>query len=154
MIRGAYHFARPSMTDGAAQADYFIDNGGGWTPDGRTLPGALDLEGNCSGKTHAQMVQWIRQFTDRYQARTGREAVIYTNRDWWNQCTGGSSAFAASNPLWHAEPDSSPQVPDGWSRYTFWQYDWEGSVLGIVGDVDLDRFNGSQQQLNTFVNVA
>ena len=154
MIRGGYHFARPAMSDGAAQADYFIDNGGGWTPDGRTLPGALDLEGNCSGKTPAQMVQWIRQFTDRYQARTGREAVIYTNRDWWNNCTGGSAAFAATNPLWHAEPDSSPQVPNGWSRYTFWQYNWEGSVLGIVGDVDLDVFNGSQQQLDTFVNVA
>ena len=30
MIHGAYHFAIPDDSDGATQADYFVDNGGGW----------------------------------------------------------------------------------------------------------------------------
>src|SRR5690606_32240139 len=29
MIRGTYHFATPDTASGAAQADYFVDNGGG-----------------------------------------------------------------------------------------------------------------------------
>jgi GH25 family lysozyme M1 (1,4-beta-N-acetylmuramidase) len=45
LIRGGYHFARPGVSSGAAQANFFIAHGGGWSGDGRTLPGALDLEG-------------------------------------------------------------------------------------------------------------
>jgi GH25 family lysozyme M1 (1,4-beta-N-acetylmuramidase) len=153
IIRGSYHFARPELSDGATQADYFADHGGGWSNDGRTLPGALDLEGDCAGKTPASMVQWIHQFADRYKQRTSRDVVIYTTRNWWNTCTGGNGSFAATNPLWHAEPDSSPQVPNGWTTYTFWQYG-QGSVLGIIGNVDLDVFNGSDDQLTRFVKGA
>lgn len=32
MIRGAYHFATPNTASGAAQANYFVDNGGGRVP--------------------------------------------------------------------------------------------------------------------------
>ncbi len=49
MIRGAYHFATPDTTSGAAQANYFVDHGGGWSRDGKTLPGALDIEWNPYG---------------------------------------------------------------------------------------------------------
>jgi GH25 family lysozyme M1 (1,4-beta-N-acetylmuramidase) len=45
IYRGAYHLAHPDQTFGAAQAKFFVANGGHWTPtDGLTLPGALDLE--------------------------------------------------------------------------------------------------------------
>jgi hypothetical protein len=44
MIRGAYHFALPNSSSGATQANYFAGNGGGWSWDGKTLPGALDIE--------------------------------------------------------------------------------------------------------------
>src|ERR1700683_3209078 len=39
LVRGAYHFAIADNSTGAAQADYFVANGGGWSGDGRTLPG-------------------------------------------------------------------------------------------------------------------
>jgi GH25 family lysozyme M1 (1,4-beta-N-acetylmuramidase) len=45
IIRGAYHFAHPDTSTGAAQAEYFLAHGGGWSADGITLPGAIDLEG-------------------------------------------------------------------------------------------------------------
>ena len=44
LIRGAYHFAVPSGPSGGDQANYFVSNGGGWSGDGQTLPGALDIE--------------------------------------------------------------------------------------------------------------
>jgi GH25 family lysozyme M1 (1,4-beta-N-acetylmuramidase) len=46
IVRGAYHYAIPNKASGAAQADYFVDNGGGQTGDGLTLPGVLDIEDN------------------------------------------------------------------------------------------------------------
>lgn len=44
LLRGSYHFALPDQSSGAAQANYFASNGGGWSDDGITLPGALDIE--------------------------------------------------------------------------------------------------------------
>jgi len=34
LTRGAYHFARPGSSSGAAQADYFLAHGGRWSGDG------------------------------------------------------------------------------------------------------------------------
>ena len=52
MIRGAYHFAIPNWSSGADQARYFVQNGGGWSPDGYTLPPVLDFEFNpYAGRT-------------------------------------------------------------------------------------------------------
>ena len=46
MIRGSYHFAIPNVSSGKRQANYFVDNGGGWSADGKTLPPLLDIEYN------------------------------------------------------------------------------------------------------------
>ncbi|KAL0959560.1 hypothetical protein HGRIS_011271 [Hohenbuehelia grisea] len=77
LIRGAYHFAHPDSSSGATQAKFFLAHGGGWSADGITLPGALDIEYNpngaeCYGLTAAQMVAWIHDFSNTYQAATGR----------------------------------------------------------------------------------
>src|SRR3954466_219533 len=70
MIRGSYHFAIPNDSGGAAQADYFVAHGGGWSKDGKTLPGALDIEYNpygatCYGLSQSAMVSWIRAFLNQ-----------------------------------------------------------------------------------------
>jgi GH25 family lysozyme M1 (1,4-beta-N-acetylmuramidase) len=46
LVRGAYHFAHPNKASGSEQAQYFLAHGGGWSADGQTLPGAVDLEGS------------------------------------------------------------------------------------------------------------
>ncbi|GKQ34911.1 lysozyme [Streptomyces sp. A012304] len=150
MIRGAYHFATPDTTSGAAQADYFVDRGGGWSGDGVTLPGVLDIEWNpygdaCYGKSPSGMVAWIGDFLSRYRARTGRDAVIYTATSWWTQCTGNHAGFAATTPLWIARYASTPgPLPAGWKYHTFWQYTSTGPTVG-----DHDRFNGTPDALRT-----
>jgi GH25 family lysozyme M1 (1,4-beta-N-acetylmuramidase) len=154
LIRGAYHFARFSSSTGAAQADYFWAHGGKWSADGKTLPGMLDLEASCSGYSHASIVSWISSFVNEYHAKTGRWAVLYTSPSWWSTCTGGSSAFAANDPLYvaHYTSAGSPTIPGGFSFYTFWQWSSSGSVSGISGAVDLDVFNGSAARLLALAN--
>ncbi|MFE9341547.1 lysozyme [Streptomyces olivaceus] len=153
MIRGAYHFATPDTTSGAAQADHFVDHGGGWSRDGRTLPGVLDIEWNpygatCYGRTQSQMVTWIRDFLNTYKARTGRDAVIYTATSWWTQCTGDYAGFAAANPLWIARYASSVgTLPAGWGFHTMWQYTSSGPTVG-----DHDRFNGALDRVVALAN--
>lgn len=144
MIRGAYHFALPDSSSGATQANHFVDNGGGWSSDGKTLPGALDMEWNpygatCFGKSQSEMRSWISDFLETYESRTGRYPAIYTNATWWNECVG-SASFGDKSPLWIARySDSVGSLPSGWSIYTFWQY--------TDSPIDQNVFNGSLDRL-------
>ncbi|MEC3977042.1 lysozyme [Amycolatopsis sp. H20-H5] len=149
-IRGAYHFASPNTSSGATQADYFVNHGGGWSGDGKTLPGALDMEYNpngatCYGLSQASMGAWVRSFHDQYHARTGRWPVIYTSTSWWNQCVGSSQTFGSTVPLWVARYASSVgTLPIGWSYYTVWQY--------TSSPLDQDTFNGAYDRLQALAN--
>ncbi|MBW8483486.1 lysozyme [Actinomadura sp. PM05-2] len=153
LIRGAYHFATPNTSSGAAQADYFIAHGGGWSKDGRTLPGLLDLEWNpygatCYGLSAAGMVNWILSFSDRYHARTGRWPVIYTATSWWSQCTGNTGDFSSTNPLMLAYYGSTPgPMPYNWAYQTIWQYSDSGTFPG-----DQDLFNGDFSRVQALAN--
>jgi GH25 family lysozyme M1 (1,4-beta-N-acetylmuramidase) len=139
-----YHFAIPNVSDGASQADYALANGG-YAPDGRTLPLALDIEYNpygseCYGLSPAQLVSWVSAFTAEVQRVTGQQPIIYTTADWWDTCTGDSTAFG-SDTLWVAGyVGGNPPIPAGWGDWTFWQYTSRGSVPGITGSVDVSYF--------------
>jgi GH25 family lysozyme M1 (1,4-beta-N-acetylmuramidase) len=153
IIRGAYHFATPDTSSGAAQADYFASHGGAWSADGLTLPGMLDIEYNpygatCYGLSQSAMVNWIAAFVNEYHARTSRWAVIYSTTDWWTTCTGNSAAFASNDPLFIARYASTVgTLPAGWGFYTFWQYADSGTFPG-----DQDVFNGSHDRLLALAN--
>jgi GH25 family lysozyme M1 (1,4-beta-N-acetylmuramidase) len=148
-IRGAYHYANPAGKSGRRQANYFVDHGGGWSRDNQTLPGMLDIEYGrtkmCYGRSKARMVRWITSFLKQYKKRTGRHAVIYTTRGWWEACTGNSTKFAKTNPLFIARWQSSPgTLPGGWKRWAFWQY--------TDRPIDQDMFNGSLTELRALAN--
>ncbi|GAA3875148.1 lysozyme [Streptomyces sedi] len=153
MIRGAYHFALPNASGGAEQATYFASHGGGWSADGKTLPGVLDIEYNpygsaCYGLSHSAMVDWIGEFSDTYRSHTGRDVVIYTTTDWWKQCTGDHAGFGTTNPLWIARYASTPgTLPAGWDFHTFWQYTSTGPTVG-----DHNQFNGSMDRLQALAD--
>jgi GH25 family lysozyme M1 (1,4-beta-N-acetylmuramidase) len=153
MLVAAYHFANPGYSSGALQADFALDNSGdvGLGADGDSLPFIADLEYDpygteCYGLTPRQMVAWIGAFTAEIYRRTGQHPVIYTTADWWDTCTGSSTAFGA-DPLWEAyypgngDPPA-PTPPAGWPTWTYWQYTSSGSVKGIKGShTDLSVLN-------------
>lgn len=154
VIRGAYHFAQPGSSSGATQANYFASNGGAWSADNLTLPGMLDLEGGCYGLSASAMDSWILDFYNTYKSRTTRDIVIYTSPSWWNTCTGGWSGMYSRSPLFVADwtTASSPTIPAGFPYATLWQYTDAGSVSGISGAVDRDRFNGDSTRLLALAN--
>ncbi|NKX56498.1 GH25 family lysozyme [Arthrobacter mobilis] len=158
MIRGSYHFAIPNVSSGQAQATYFVRNGGGWSADGKTLPPLLDIEYNpypelgntCYNMSPAQMVAWIRDFSNTIRSLTGRLPAIYTTAHWWNQCTGNSTVFR-DHPLHIAHYPypgytlARPTLPAGWASWDIWQYSSTGPFTG-----DSNVWRGSQQDLQNF----
>lgn len=160
VIRGAYHFALPDRSSGAAQAQFLVDNGGRWSGDGKTLPPALDLEYNpygstCYGLSQSAMRSWIADFSSTSKRLAGRYPVIYTTTNWWNTCTGSWGGLGSTNALWIARWASTPgTLPAGWSVYTIWQYTSSGQVSGISGNTDRNVFNGTLDRLRAFARCS
>ncbi len=117
------------------------------------LPGVLDIEWNPYGASRyglgrAAMVDWIRDFTTTYRARTGRDAVIYTATSWWKECTGDNAGFGATNPLRVARYDTTVgELPAGRPVHTMWQYTATGPIVG-----DHNRFNGAPDRVQALAN--
>lgn len=182
IIRGAYHFANPSSATGAQQADFFVSNGGGWSNDGKTLPGALDMEWNpygsmCFDMTQTQMRTWINDFVTQYRTRTGVNPMIYTASIWWNRCVGTDASAAGSNgtlpqtgttqqavvvrdsvlaqnPLWLARYSSSVgPLPTMWSSQNRKHAIWQNAALDAKG-YDTNIFNGSLTQLRAYATTG
>ena len=157
MLHGAYHFALPSQSSATRQADFFLANGGSWKADGKTLPPLLDIENNpypslgnsCYGMSPASMVTWIKAFSNRILARTGRLPMIYTNYYWWQQCTGGSQEFGKQPLHIAAYGPPTPLVPSGWSTYSMWQFSDSGPYAG-----DSNVWNGTYSSLQKFASTA
>ena len=128
LMRGAYHFARPTTAAGSAvaQADYFAAAIAGATapalpsqplPDhpldkAGDLPPVLDLEDN-GGLTPAQLQEWTRAFLTELTAKTGRTPMIYAGPYFWKTSMGNDPSFAGY-PLWVASySDNAPGTPLG-----------------------------------------
>jgi GH25 family lysozyme M1 (1,4-beta-N-acetylmuramidase) len=148
IIIGAYHFAQPDTSPGDAQAeaDHFLDTAHIASGD---LPPVLDLEVS-GGLTVPQLQDWVRGYLGRIYERTGVRGVIYMSPAFWVKYAGDTTWFADNGykVLWiaHWTTASAPTLPaDAWggNGWTFWQYTSSGSVSGISGRVDLDRFNGT-----------
>jgi lysozyme len=149
IVRGAYQFFRPAQS-ATAQADLLIAAlGGSYTPG--DLPPVIDVE-DTGGLAAATVAARVRTWVDRVHAQLGVTPIVYTGKYFWRDEVGGPSSFAG-NPLWIAQYTSlCPDLPAPWSRWTFWQNSETGTVNGISGAVDLDKFNGSLADLQAFAN--
>jgi lysozyme len=148
LVTGAYHFAQPDRSpgDAGAEADHFLATAA--IADG-DLPPVLDLE-RANGLTPAELQAWVKAYLERIRVRTGVRGVIYTSPNFWSRNMGGTDWFATNGyrVVWvaHWTTAPAPRVPaSDWAGFgwTFWQYTSSGSVAGITGRVDLDRFDGT-----------
>lgn len=143
LIRGAYQFFRPNQNV-VAQADLMIAAVGTRAPG--DLPPVIDVEatGNLAPATVAARV---RQWVDRVKAAVGVDPIVYTGKFFWRDQVGGPTSFAG-NPLWIAQYTTlCPDLTAPWNTWAFWQYSDTGSVPGIAGNVDVNRFNGTLAEL-------
>jgi lysozyme len=115
---------------------------------GELLP-VLDLE-VTGGLTDAQLEAWTKSFMDQVYLRTGVRGAIYTSPSFWTNNVGNSQKLATAGykVLWvaHWTTASAPSVPAsnwGGNGWTFWQYTSDGTVAGISGRVDLNRYRHS-----------
>ncbi len=151
LAHGAYHFARPDQGDPVAQADYFLNNGGGWTNDGRTLPGLLDLEGYHNlpanyGLNQAQMQDWIQKFCNRYREATGRMPMLYSNFYWYTANVGNWAPDGAPLHLAAYQAQPPAKIPAPFTAWDMWQYSSTGPFAG-----DSNVWHGDEASFEDFL---
>lgn len=143
VVRGAYQFFKPSQSVDE-QAQMMIDAISPAQPG--DLPPMLDVEAS-DGESSATVARKIDAWVAQVQAATGVAPIVYSGSYFWRDQVGGSRN-EADNPFWIAQYTTKcPNLPLPWDRWTLWQYSNRGSISGIRGNVDLDRFNGTVDDL-------
>ncbi len=155
MLRGAYHYARPSIRPGSAEAQARqFAHAVGDLRGAAELPPVLDLE-TTGGLTARQLLNWTGTWLRAVEQLTGRRPMIYTYPTFWQNAMGNTTAFGSSHQLWIADwsAKSAPQRIGGWKTWTFWQHSSTGRVSGIPALVDLNRYHGSERELGALANL-
>ena len=153
LLRGAYHFARPSqpiVSTAQAQARHLAQTIGNLQAD-NTLPAVLDLE-ETGGLSPSAVGQWAVAFLEEVEKLTGRTPILYTGYFFLTDNAG--SPPTGRFPLWEAwytTASAPPKVPAAYhGKWTFWQHSSTGRVPGIIGNVDMNRFCCSLDELKAF----
>jgi len=145
--RGAYHYVRARIPV-QAQIDNFVRSVGELQPG--DLPPALDVEEHDQWLhlTMRQRADIVVAWMEGVKSRLGIAPIIYSSPSIIHDVMGSDARFAAYL-LWvaHWTAASNPIVPSPWTNWTFWQYSSHGSVDGIAGRVDVNRFNGTLEDL-------
>jgi lysozyme len=144
---GAYHFARPDKTanDAVLEARHFASNA---QLGGANLLPVLDLE-TSGGLSPKKLRTWVKAWLAEVRVQTGVKAIIYSTPSFWKTYMGNKSWFAANGyRLWiaHWTDAAQPRTPAsnwGGKGWTVWQHSNCGSVAGVAGCVDLDRYIGA-----------
>ncbi len=142
LLRGAYHFFHPSISP-IEQADFFLSK-----VVACELPPVLDVEAmdNVPG---AQLIQGVNQWVDHVTANL-RRPLIYASPSFWQKLPATDIEQKAD--LWVAEWEAPrPEQMGKWPGWSFWQYTSGGTVPGIAGSVDLNRFNGTLDDLHSYL---
>lgn len=154
LIRGAYHFFRTTspLEGNIANLVNTVEK-----LEPGDLPVVLDLEipnqwtDIEAGRREDLIERWLDGVCDYFEGTM--TPIVYLSPNFATE-TLANPAFLKDYPLWLAHYTSAPQprVPRPWTDWTFWQYTNEGKVPGIKGNVDLNLFNGTKEQLLRYLN--
>lgn len=131
---GFYHYVTARNTNEAVeQAKFFVSTVSGKSADCKLV---MDFE-SFGDLTVTEINQIALTFMQSVQNLSNKDVAIYSN------------AYNASNtfynltnyPLWVADYEvDEPYVTNNWNYWSGWQYTDQGSIPGISGYVDRDKF--------------
>lgn len=135
LLWGAYHFFRPG--DIVRQVEHFMRHA---APEPGTLM-ALDHEDpKCSAADAIQFLQLL-------EAKIGRRPVIYSGHVIKEQLGNQVNEYLGGCRLWLAQYGKMANVPNCWDDYWLWQFTESGDIKGVTGEVDVNSFKGTEEDL-------
>jgi lysozyme len=149
---GAYHFMYWCRSP-IDEATWFEEN----VPvEEDALPPVLDVEPTPDSKTCRRHLERDRTIADmkvvldEMERHFGKRPIIYTSIDFYRAIL--SDGAFADYPIWVRSTKHNPALPYGDRDWKFWQYQADGVVPGIAGDVDRNVFFGDRGQWQAFLD--
>jgi lysozyme len=157
IARGAYHFFHPADTVDV-QVQKFADLVGTLAPG--DLPPMLDLEETSAAHDEwdavpkAERVPRVVEWLQLVERALGRKPIVYTRRGFVRQKLGDAGALKGY-ALWvaHYTRAAKPALPPGWDAWLMWQHSQTGIVAGVNSNVDLNRFQGTLDNLKALAGL-
>ena len=132
---GFYHFLTARNEDEAIrQAEFFSSVISNTSPDCKL---AMDFE-MFDGLSVSEINRISKAFLERVEEITGKEVVIYS--DAYNARNVFGEELANNYSLWIAEYGTNVIEESNWEYWEGFQYTSRGSISGIRGYVDRDKF--------------
>lgn len=140
LLWGAYHFGEPGCP--GSQVRHFLDVVHPYSDDLLVLDWE-DCGANSMTRREAEV--FVRTIEDHLGLAPG----LYSGQSFCTDALAGVTVSPLQHCwLWMARYSSEPPVvPPLWSTWTLWQFTDQGTVPGVEGPCDLNRFNGSEDQL-------
>ena len=138
LLFGAYAFN--TGQDVTAQLAEFFSHA---EPDANTLM-ALDFEDNPDSP---MTLNEARQFLGDGGAKLGRPLKFYSGNRAKDLLGNNNDIFLGSNPLWLPQYGPKAVVQRSWVKPWLWQYSERGQLPGTDGNIDLNFYDGSTDQL-------
>lgn len=157
LIRGFYHFLTWPVS-GKTQANYFYNLVKNDLPDFLVV----DFEKNYMVDTPKTAIILLKDFLTELQKLYTGKIIIYTGAFFWNQY-GSKDKFFTQFPLWiasytnQAYMESNIEKLTPWETWDFWQFTSKGKGIdyGVESEsVDLDYFNGTEEELKDFCGLS
>ncbi len=149
--RGAYHFVYWCRSP-IEEVRWFEQN---VPPDADALPPVLDVELDSESKTchkrleQQQTIADMKLMLNEMERYFGKKPIIYTSVDFY-QSILSDGAFA-DYAMWVRSTKYHPSVKYGSRSWLIWQYQADGHIPGIRGEVDRNVFYGTKQQWGEFL---
>ena len=148
-VCGAYHFYRSNRTgkeQAANIAKNILHDGSFGKGD---LPVAIDVEEfkNVDSKSAASIAAFLKELKvcfDTVAKAMGAKPILYTAQFAWDLLRNPADYLDC--PLWIANPSkaAAPVLPKPFKTHVIWQFSFDGKMPGVTGDLDLDRFSGTE----------
>ena len=144
---GTYHFFS-TRTSGALQARHFLKNLHLTADD---LPPVLDVEPLAAQVTQMggakAMWQQVRAWLTAVERQTGMRPILYISQAFVNKYLDLAPDIKQDYPVWIARyGDYKPDV-----KLWIWQLAPDGQVTGIHGMVDINIFNGYEDEFRQWL---
>jgi lysozyme len=138
ILCGSYHYFIPYL-DGALQAEHFLANSKIEKGDLRPV---LDVE-DMHWKGPAALRREIDSFIQVVKQKTGQEVILYSGNNFYKKYLKN---YYPHHTAWIAHYKIA-NINHHINRWHIWQYTETGKVKGVPGNVDLNLFNGTLQEL-------
>ncbi|GLX66802.1 glycoside hydrolase family 25 protein [Paenibacillus glycanilyticus] len=154
LLVGAYHFLRATSSAAAKREAQFFYQAASKASK-LLMPPVMDYEVNSGNLSDASMSAVAKAFLEETERLFGQKPIFYTGNAFANHFDSSLGSY----PLWIARYNASepPDDAKAWKKWTFWQYsdgssggtlpDGSRKVAGIAGNVDLNEYAGTEDDL-------